>query len=1246
MPLFTSEAPPCPVRIWEAAGGQENRLFPGQVISAALSPTAPHLALAGKEGHQVRICDAVTGEGLGVLAEFPKAQVSALDWSPDGGSLALALFRRDFTATSYNVLDEVRIFDTATGEERLGLGAIGGQVADVRFTGGGRSVVVACDDGRVTIRDAHSGKEMASIPGGRQGLSRIALSPDGKRLARVAVYDRILDLWDASTGEQLLDLVGITGRCWGLGFSSDGRLLAAGSGKEVVLFDVETGEELSRLGGFFEAVRAVAFPPGENDRLAVVDGKAVKLMELAGGQEVLAFRGSFTGLAFSRDGQLLIAGEENTGLKLWDARPPHRVVVTAAKPVASPPLKPSDVIPADLRLESVRSAIRKGTEQMNKGDPGAALLWSVEALKVESDRERQAALRLRIGLLLQEMPNLRPLAPEGKQPADFVADKVSALPRTVDRCDPWQDWAYRFTVSADGRRVARWFQPLDTRSADAERKAGRSPYRLEVFDSATGQPAGPALPVPGLFDPGQVALSPDGRRVATFAISSRPDREEKGIRDLHVWAVQTGRQVSAALCPEAPITNRLGTTFNLSFSPDGRWVIAEEEGNVSHPYMSAWEAETGKPLQLPERFHRIWFSLDGKRALTLWDSLLEYRINLAAHVWDLETGKPAGPSLDVEEVLAACFSPDGRRVAVAERYRLAVWDVQSGRRLHERYPLQVQGGALAFSPDGKRFAASIEGANSGVQVWDTETGTPVAPRISTSCERLQFTADGRCLLTVAGDTARLWDASTGEPLTPTLCGLGKWQNGIRFSALLAPDGTKLYTRLRMETTEFQVRTLQPEAGAVEDLTRLAAALSGRQATAEGKLEPVPAAELLALRRQVQTQYPARFGPPVARPEDVLTALPDARVSKLLEIVANPAQTIETRNWAIRKLEQIAAREARPALEGLLRDNPSADLRARSAFALSTIAKGEKTVVPALVAALERDESDDVRSAAAGALGRGLARHATGELIHALHGDRSHRVRAAAAAALRSADLKDSAVLAALRVALGDKQPLVRVEVAGTVARIVPDDPELPGILIAELEPARDRSETRYSAVRHLLRLGPRAQDAVPGLIELVKKGQLGRGYRDETAYAVQILGKIGPAAKEAIPVLIDKLPTDESHPNWPNEHGYITEHGNPVAVALSRIGPAIIPDLLRTLKEGKDDHQRIGAVIALGYLGPSGKEALPELEAALKKANDSKKNDWSKDLWHLGVSALKKAIANIRNPDAKPPADPWPISDD
>jgi len=88
------------------------------------------------------------------------------------------------------------------------------------------------------------------------------------------------------------------------------------------------------------------------------------------------------------------------------------------------------------------------------------------------------------------------------------------------------------------------------------------------------------------------------------------------------------------------------------------------------------------------------------------------------------------------------------------------------------------------------------------------------------------------------------------------------------------------------------------------------------------------------------------------------------------------------------------------------------------------------------------------------------------------------------------------------------------------------------------------------------------------------------------------MGRIGPGAKEAIPVLIDKLAEDEG-----NDH-------HPVATALARIGPDALPELRRVFRESKHAAQRVAAIHALGYLGAAARQAVPDLEAALKEVQD------------------------------------------
>jgi WD40 repeat protein len=134
-------------------------------------------------------------------------------------------------------------------------------------------------------------------------------------------------------------------------------------------------------------------------------------------------------------------------------------------------------------------------------------------------------------------------------------------------------------------------------------------------------------------------------------------------------------------------------------------------------------------------------------------------------VWDAQTGreqlafKGAGG--------AVAFSPDGKRLASGSR----VWDAQTGKEL-----LQLQGGgSLAFSPDGRRIAGAGRPPIGGpgprrgpgeVKVWDAETGRELLTLQghTTNVSNVAFSPDGQRLASVGGGEVRVWDAQTGQQL--------------------------------------------------------------------------------------------------------------------------------------------------------------------------------------------------------------------------------------------------------------------------------------------------------------------------------------------------------------------------------------------------------------------------------------------------------------------------------------------------
>jgi hypothetical protein len=71
----------------------------------------------------------------------------------------------------------------------------------------------------------------------------VAFSPDGARLA-TAGRDKTARLWDARTGQQVLEFKGHTGEVQSVAFSPDGTQLTSRSWNEVMVWDVATGQRV------------------------------------------------------------------------------------------------------------------------------------------------------------------------------------------------------------------------------------------------------------------------------------------------------------------------------------------------------------------------------------------------------------------------------------------------------------------------------------------------------------------------------------------------------------------------------------------------------------------------------------------------------------------------------------------------------------------------------------------------------------------------------------------------------------------------------------------------------------------------------------------------------------------------------------------------------------------------------------------------------------------------------------------
>ncbi|MFO0844417.1 MAG: protein kinase [Gemmataceae bacterium] len=202
--------------VLDAATGREAWGEKGKVGGAAFSPDGSRLLVAGE---RLTLREAASGKKLFDYL-FP--------WA---GPVAFAKDGRRFAAAAPD-LKEVLLFavESSTFRRRLN-GTRGSRLA---FSPDGKRLAEVAGD-VVTVWDADAGRPAFRLPHVSL-VEAAAFSPDGRRLA-TAGWDRVVQVWDVEKGEAALTLPGHTGVIRDVSFSPDGRWLASGDGGTLRLWD-------------------------------------------------------------------------------------------------------------------------------------------------------------------------------------------------------------------------------------------------------------------------------------------------------------------------------------------------------------------------------------------------------------------------------------------------------------------------------------------------------------------------------------------------------------------------------------------------------------------------------------------------------------------------------------------------------------------------------------------------------------------------------------------------------------------------------------------------------------------------------------------------------------------------------------------------------------------------------------------------------------------------------------------------
>ena len=364
--------------LWDVATGKVIRKFPSltkELGSSAISPDGKFVLLGDGEG-TVTIWDVATGVHKRNLAAHLDG-VSSVTFSPDSQSI--------LTGTNHGA---ALLWGAAADHAARVLEGHAGEVANTAFSPDGRQLLTAADDRWAIVWNASTGEKVhafddiigyhSKMAYSRDGKSAVTLHHDDESIAQltsvitgeiiqrfqkhkvsarsaainaagtqvlVGLETGLVTLWDVASGIEIRNFDTDHEHVRTIAFSPDGKTAVTQSNDgSTMLWETQTGRRLHTLQEFVEpeepapcqgffgggtgqnsaedhtAAAAVAFSPDGNLVLAASDNLNVTIWETANGQNVRLLEGhtgDVTSVVCSADGRFVVTGSKDGTARLW-----------------------------------------------------------------------------------------------------------------------------------------------------------------------------------------------------------------------------------------------------------------------------------------------------------------------------------------------------------------------------------------------------------------------------------------------------------------------------------------------------------------------------------------------------------------------------------------------------------------------------------------------------------------------------------------------------------------------------------------------------------------------------------------------------------------------------------------------------------------------------------------------------------------------------------------------------------------
>jgi serine/threonine protein kinase/WD40 repeat protein len=563
----------------------------------------------------------------------------------------------------------------------------------------------------VRIWDGENGKLLSELPVASNFGLPIALNQDGSCLAgatykptesaRTAVSIQLIDLAASPPGPAREIFFPEGNRSWAMEFSPDGKYLGA-------VFSTFHGD-LTRI---YETATGT-------ERCAVEAGAVHQSQNRSD---------SFDALRFSPQGKLIALGypvnDASQSVRLYSA--------TTGEPVATLKGSPSNTVGVAFRADTKDLVSLNAAGEIRIWQPAIANspITNNERVRLETPCGNFAITARATWKEGIQRANLSTYIP----PVELAVHELSKLgePQII----PLSGRLLALAVSPNGRYVA---------TLGSATKSGSTALVLEVFETATRErqliecwPVPPPLFSSRPFDANTLTpcltFDPDSRQLVCI-VSAIPGFLSRG-RFIASWDVETWM-------PQFEISSNMPTTSSqqtISFSADMKHLLVEWKAINNRPLnfsrIEIRDAETGMSLwPEPKRGGLASFAAGGSLIVyASTEGAAPLQETASVVVCDATSGTEmaviALPQSSTPTALAV--SPDGSRAAVAQGSEVRLIDFQAKSTFGLLAGHRGDVTSLAFSPDGRRLAASGSESGSQLQIsrnqtklWDVDSGQEV-----------------------------------------------------------------------------------------------------------------------------------------------------------------------------------------------------------------------------------------------------------------------------------------------------------------------------------------------------------------------------------------------------------------------------------------------------------------------------------------------------------------------------------------